>query len=114
MRLSRGALVQFHDAFTARYAVTGFEVIGTEGPLVGRNVMTQRPVGTVALHRDGEEVDLPIVHENLYERSVRCFNAAVREEGEPAAAGEDGYRLLAIALAARESAASGSRVNLQW
>jgi 1,5-anhydro-D-fructose reductase (1,5-anhydro-D-mannitol-forming) len=110
MRFRSGLLAQFHDAFTTRHAVTGFEVIGTEGALVGRNVMTQRPVGTVVLRRDGNEEEIAIDHENLYERSVRRFNAAVRGEGEPAATGEDGYRSLAIALAARESAATGRAV----
>jgi 1,5-anhydro-D-fructose reductase (1,5-anhydro-D-mannitol-forming) len=110
MRFRGGLLAQFHDAFTARHAVTGFEVIGTDGALVGRNVMTQRAMGTVSLRRDGSEEEVAIEHENLYERSVRRFNAAVRGEGEPAATGEDGYRSLAIALAAKESATTGRAV----
>ena len=107
MRFGNGILAQFHDAFTARHAYTGFEVHGSDGSIYGRDVMTQRPVGTVTLRRNGVDEDVPITHENLYERSVRRFNQAVRGEGSPAASGEDGMRSLAIALAVRESAAAG-------
>jgi 1,5-anhydro-D-fructose reductase (1,5-anhydro-D-mannitol-forming) len=110
MRFRGGALAQFHDAFTNRHSLTGFEVLGAAGALLASDVMTQRPAGAIALRRNGEEEAIPIAHENLYERSVRLFNAAVRGEGQPAATGEDGVRSLAIALAAQESATSGRTV----
>ena len=112
MRFRGGVLAQFHDAFTVRHAYTGFEVHGTDGSLYGRDVMTQRPFGTVTVRRNGVEEQVPIAHGNLYERSVARFNAAVRGEGAPAATGEDGVRSLAIALAVRESAETGCVVRL--
>jgi 1,5-anhydro-D-fructose reductase (1,5-anhydro-D-mannitol-forming) len=112
MRFRDGVIAQFHDAFTAPHAFTGFEVHGTEGALYGRDVMTQRPMGTVTIRREGGEEAVPIDHENLYERSVRCFNAAIRGEGEPAASGADGVRSLAVALAVRESALTGRTVRV--
>jgi 1,5-anhydro-D-fructose reductase (1,5-anhydro-D-mannitol-forming) len=112
MRFRDGVIAQFHDAFTAPHASTGFEVHGTEGSLYGRDVMTQRPVGAVTIRREGSEEAVPVEQENLYERSVRCFNAAIRGEGEPAASGEDGVRSLAVALAVRESAQTGRTVQV--
>jgi 1,5-anhydro-D-fructose reductase (1,5-anhydro-D-mannitol-forming) len=112
MRFRDGVIAQFHDAFTAPHASTGFEVHGTEGSLYGRDVMTQRPIGTVAIRRGSSEEGIPVEHENLYERSVRCFNAAIRGEGEPAASGVDGVRSLAVALAVRESAETGRTVRV--
>ena len=112
MRFRNGVIAQFHDAFTAPHAYTGLEVHGTEGSLYGRNVMTQQPTGTVSIRRAGSEEEVPVEHENLYERSVRCFNAAVRGEGEPAATGADGVRSLAVALAVRESAETGRNVHV--
>jgi 1,5-anhydro-D-fructose reductase (1,5-anhydro-D-mannitol-forming) len=112
MRFRDGAIAQFHDAFTAPHAYTGLEVHGSEASLYGRDVMTQRPVGTVTLRREGKEEEIPIEHENLYERSVRYFNAAMRGEGEPAASGVDGVRSLAVALAVRESAQTGRTVQV--
>ena len=110
MRFGSGTIAQFHDAFTSPHAYTGFEVHGTDGSLYGRDVMTQRPVGTVTIRHGDTEEEVPVGHENLYERSVRCFNAAIRGEGDPAASGADGVRSLAVALAVRESAQTGRTV----
>lgn len=108
IRFRSGLLAQFHDAFTVRHATTGVEVHGSDGSLYAENVMTQRPIGRIALLRDGHREEIPLgPHENLYERSVRRFNAAALGRGEPAATGEDGIRSLAIALAALESTRSG-------
>ena len=115
MRFDNGVLAQFHDAFTIRHAGTGFEVLGEEGSILARDVMTQRPVGTVVLRRDASEeiVELPEPN-NLYERSVAKFNAAVRGEGEPAATGEDGVKSLAVALAVRQSVNEGRAVAVDY
>lgn len=107
VRFSSGLLAQFHDAFTTRYATTGFEVHGEEGSLIGRDCMTQAPKGEVLLRSAAGEENLPIAHESLYERSVRLFQNAVAGHGAPAATGEDGVRSLAVALATLEAAHSG-------
>jgi 1,5-anhydro-D-fructose reductase (1,5-anhydro-D-mannitol-forming) len=115
MRFRRGVLAQFHDAFTIRHALTGLEVHGTDGSLIGEHVMTQEPEnGRVFLRRDGavEEIDVG-ERENLYVRSVRLFNEAVRGEGQPSATGEDGIRSLAIGLAVQESVRSGQQVQVR-
>ncbi|HEU5434582.1 MAG TPA: Gfo/Idh/MocA family oxidoreductase, partial [Thermomicrobiales bacterium] len=115
MHFDNDVLAQFHDAFTVRHAVTGLEVHGTAGSLYARDVMTQRAVGAVVLRHDGIEEAVALDEpENLYERSVRQFVAAVAGCGQPAAGGEDGVRSLAVALAARESAASGRRVAVSY
>ncbi len=113
IRFDSGVLAQVHDAFTVRHAGTGFEVHGTEGSLLGRDVMTQRPVGDVVLRTADGETPLALAHENLYERAVRAFHAAIRGEGEPAATGEDGLWSLATALAVQQSADDGRRVAVE-
>jgi 1,5-anhydro-D-fructose reductase (1,5-anhydro-D-mannitol-forming) len=107
MRFTSGLLAQFHDAFTTRYATTGFEVHGEKGSLIGTNCMTQAPVGEVLLRNEAGEERLPVEHENLYDRSVRLFQDAVAGRGAPAATGEDGVRSLAVALATLEAARAG-------
>ena len=86
---------------------------GSEGSIIARDVMTQRPIGTVVLRNADGETPLPYTPDDLYERSVRCFNQAVRGRGAPAATGEDGVRSLALALAVREAAARGTRVAVE-
>ena len=108
IRFKSGLLAQFHDAFTVKFAGTGFEVHGTEGSLIGRNVMTQRMPGEVLHRHAGGEALLALDHENIYQRSVRAFMNAARGQGAPAASGEDGVHSLAVALAALESARTGA------
>jgi 1,5-anhydro-D-fructose reductase (1,5-anhydro-D-mannitol-forming) len=112
LRFRSGLLAQFHDAFTTRHAVTGIEVHGTEGSLIGTGCMTQRPVGELTLRTSAGVEPVPLDHENLYERALRAFHAAMRGEGAPAATGEDGVRSLAVALAVLESAGSGRKVAI--
>lgn len=118
MRLRSGVLAQFHDAFTVRYARTGFEVHGAEGSLIGQDVMTQNPIGRILLRQGGgtaEETEIFMGEsENLYTRSIRLFVEAVFGQGEPAASGEDGLRSLAIALAVAESARTGTKINVRY
>jgi len=114
LRFENGVLAQFHDAFTIAHARTGLELHGTGGSLYATGVMTQEPVGQIILRRDGSEEQIAIeAPEDLYVRSVRLFDAAIRGEGQPSASGEDGIRSLAVALAVRESAATGRVVPVE-
>jgi 1,5-anhydro-D-fructose reductase (1,5-anhydro-D-mannitol-forming) len=112
-RFKSGLLAHFHDAFTSRYAKTAFEVHGSEGSLFGADCMMQRPVGTVTLRDKNGETLLPLDPENLYERSVRAFQAAIRGEGQPSASGEDGIRSMAMAIAALEAARTGRETAVE-
>jgi 1,5-anhydro-D-fructose reductase (1,5-anhydro-D-mannitol-forming) len=112
VRFGSGLIAQMHEAFTIRHAGTGLEVHGTEGSLIARDVMTQKPIGEVLLRTDAGEEKLPLDTDNLYVRSVKAFNAAISGKGRPAATGEDGLRSLALALAVREAAVSGQRVAI--
>jgi 1,5-anhydro-D-fructose reductase (1,5-anhydro-D-mannitol-forming) len=108
IRFSSGLLAQFHDAFTVKYAGTGFEVHGDEGSLIGRDCMTQAPKGDVLLRSASGEEPLQLDHENLYVRSVRLFQDAVAGRGVPSATGEDGVKSLSVAISTLEAARSGS------
>ena len=107
IRFSSGLLAQFHDGFTTKYAITGFEVHGDEGSLIARDCMTQAPKGDVLLRSGSGEELLKLDQEKLYVRSVRLFQAAVEGRGAPSATGEDGVKSLSVALSAREAARSG-------
>jgi 1,5-anhydro-D-fructose reductase (1,5-anhydro-D-mannitol-forming) len=110
LRFDNGVLAQLHDAFTVKHAGTGIEIHGDAGSIVGRNVMTQQPVGEVLLRNgDGEQL-VPVEHESLYVRGVAAFCAALRGEGAPAATAEDGVRSLAAALAVLQACRSASAV----
>ena len=112
IRFRSGLLAQFHDAFTVGFAKTGFEVHGSAGSLIGADCMTQAPVGTVLLRTAAGEELLSLDHENLYQRSVRAFQSALRGEGAPSATGEDGVRSMAVAVAALAAAKSGRETSV--
>ncbi|WEX88774.1 Gfo/Idh/MocA family oxidoreductase [Sinorhizobium garamanticum] len=113
LRFRSGVIAQFHDAFTTKYAETGLEVHGTEGSLIGRNVMTQRPVGTVVLRNEEGESELPLDHSNLYETTLSAFHAAIEGKGAPSATGEDGVWSLATGLAVLKAAATGTAAAIE-
>jgi 1,5-anhydro-D-fructose reductase (1,5-anhydro-D-mannitol-forming) len=112
LRFSSGLLAQFHDAFTTRYATTGFEVHGELGSLIGRDCMTQAPKGEIVLRNVAGEERLKIEHENLYARAVRLFQDAVAGRGAPSATGEDGVKSLSVAVATLEAARSGAETAI--
>jgi 1,5-anhydro-D-fructose reductase (1,5-anhydro-D-mannitol-forming) len=105
---SSGLLAQFHDAFTTKYATTGFEVHGDEGSLFAHNCMTQAPKGDVRLRSAAGEEALKLDHEKLYVRSVRQFQAATEGRGAPSATGEDGVKSLSVALSTLKAVHSGA------
>ena len=112
VRFESGLIAQFHDAFTTRYAITGFEVHGEEGSLIGTDCMTQAPKGDILLRTKGGERQLSIEHESLYVRAVRLFSEAVARRGVPAATGEDGIKSLSVALSTQEAARTAREVPI--
>jgi 1,5-anhydro-D-fructose reductase (1,5-anhydro-D-mannitol-forming) len=112
LRFDNGVLAQLHDAFTVKHASTGFEVHGDAGSIIGRNCMTQQPVGEVLLRNHAGEQAVVVEPNNLYVRGVGAFCAALRGDGPPAATGEDGVRSLAGALAVAQACRSGTAVRI--
>lgn len=109
LRFANGVVAQVHDAFTVKHAGNGIEYHGEAGSIIGRNVMTQQPVGEVLLRNaDGEQL-VAIEHESLYARGMTAFCAAMQGKGEPAATAEDGVKSLVGALAVVHACHSGGR-----
>ncbi|ACI51673.1 oxidoreductase domain protein [Gluconacetobacter diazotrophicus PA1 5] len=112
LRFPGDVLVQIHGGYTTPFSPGGVEIMGERGIIIGRDCMSQRPIGTVSV-RDGEgEHDIPLKHHNLYHRAFALFTAAIHGDGRPAATGEDGVASLGIALALRESARTGREIGI--
>ena len=112
--MASGAMVFAHESFTHRFAGTGLEVHGTEGSIFARGVMTQAPVGAVDLVTDAGRVAVPYATHDLYAQGAADFAAAVAGTGRLAADGVDGVKSLGIALAVKEAAATGRRVDVDF
>ncbi len=109
-----GAMVMAHESFTHPFAGSGLEVHGTKGSVFARGVMTQQPVGEIELVTDTGRELVPYSDHNLYVEAVRRFADAVAGQGQPAADGRDGVKSLAVALAVREAATSGTRIHVNY
>ena len=72
-----------------------------------------KPIGQVLLRNAGGEVELPIDDTNLYERTLRAFDAAIAGEGQPLCSGEDGVWSLATGLAVMKAAQTGMRTAVE-
>ncbi|MDE1463479.1 Gfo/Idh/MocA family protein [Spartinivicinus poritis] len=114
LQMPSGALVQTHESFMVPYAGTGLEVHGTKGSIVARDILTQRPAGTVEVITETGRRQLDIQHHNLYHYSLAQFAQAIAGNGQPAVTGEDGLKSLAIALAMLQSAEQGQRVTIDY
>lgn len=109
-----GVMVQTHESFTHRFAGSGFQVHGTEGSIIARNVMSQRPVGAVNLVTETGREKLRFSDHDLYERSLGLFVKACAGEGRPSADGVDGVKSLAVAAAVAIAARTGRRTAVDY
>ncbi|RKE86092.1 Gfo/Idh/MocA family oxidoreductase [Rhizobium sp. AG855] len=109
-----GAMVMSHESFTHPFAGSGLEVHGTEGSIFAKDVMTQNPIGSIELVTAAGREAIGFDNHDLYRESVRRFHAAVAGDGEPAATGVDGVKSLAVALAVRDAARKGVRVDVNY
>jgi 1,5-anhydro-D-fructose reductase (1,5-anhydro-D-mannitol-forming) len=107
-----GAMVMAHESFTHGFAGSGLEVHGTEGSIFARGVMTQRPVGEMDLvTAAGREGIAYPAAQPLPRRGARICRGGVR--ARPAGGRRrDGVASLAVALAVREAARTGTRQTL--
>jgi len=112
--LPSGVMVQTHESFTHPFAGSGIEIHGSEGSIVGRGVMTQRPVGEIVLNDAHGQHDITFSDHNLYVRALANFAAAVAGSGRPSADGVDGVKSLAVALAVSEAAEQGRSVRVDY
>ncbi|WJY21291.1 Gfo/Idh/MocA family oxidoreductase [Fontisubflavum oceani] len=109
-----GATVMTHESFTHRFAKSGFEIHGTEGSIVARNVMTQQPVGEIILTTEAGTEALSFSTHNLYHRAIGLFCDAVNGQGRPSADGADGVKSLAVAAAVTKAAETGQRTAVDY
>jgi 1,5-anhydro-D-fructose reductase (1,5-anhydro-D-mannitol-forming) len=111
----RGAIAQLYADFNTPQARTRVEIQGTEGSLVGTDVLgkTADFRGRVTLRREGVESEVAVEsEESRYGVGVNRFNAAIRGAGEVSCSGVDGVRSVAMVLAAEEAARTGRTVQV--
>ena len=80
-RFKSGVIAQSHDGFTTKYRQHRLRSPWQRRVADRRDVMTQKPIGTVVLRTAKGEEELSFDRDDLYTRSLRQFHAAIRGEG---------------------------------
>jgi len=113
LRFASGLLAGVHLDYVQRPTAHWLEIIGAAGTLRWDN-----SDGTVHLYRaamgEWEQFPTPQSFErnDLFLEQMRHFLAVARGEAQPACTLEDGVRALELALAAHQSAETGSAIRL--
>lgn len=108
LTMAGGAIASFLCSFCTPHGGSSLEVFGEEASFRASRE-PGRSSELVLQSSSGEEF-LPLPEApQVGVATVAAFEAAIRGEGPPTATGRDGIASLAVALAARESASSGTR-----
>jgi 1,5-anhydro-D-fructose reductase (1,5-anhydro-D-mannitol-forming) len=111
-QFSDDVLVRCHESFIVGTEPRGVEVHGSEGSILGAEMMSQMPGGAVTLRTAAGQEKIPLEDKMTYHRGVADFVGAIQGAGRPSATGEDGVWSLKLAKAVALSAASGEAVKI--
>jgi 1,5-anhydro-D-fructose reductase (1,5-anhydro-D-mannitol-forming) len=106
--------VQTHDSYTIAHRATRFDVFGTNGAILGENIMTQDPVGEVVLKTVSSERVIDVgQRRDLYDIVLDGFADAVAGVGRPTVTGAEAANAFLVANAVNESISSGRAVEFK-
>jgi 1,5-anhydro-D-fructose reductase (1,5-anhydro-D-mannitol-forming) len=111
-QFSDNVLVRCHESFIVGTEPRGVEVHGSEGSILGVEIMSQTPGGAVTLRTPAGQEKIPLENKITCHRGVADFVGAIQGAGRPSATGEDGVWSLKLAKAVALSAASGEAVKV--
>jgi predicted dehydrogenase len=105
LQLEGGQVASVHLDMVQRLPIRTCRAVGSEGVLVWDGLTDQARLWTVAQGgwSDLGPTDGACDRNAMYMEELRHFLACVRGESAPAVTGEEGRRVLAIALAAKQS-----------
>ncbi|MDQ0801473.1 Gfo/Idh/MocA family oxidoreductase [Arthrobacter sp. SLBN-112] len=103
-------LVDFQDSFTMPFTPSYLRINGEAGSILGHDVMTPEPLGTVVLSDSTGTREVPVSdRRHTYDITLLRFHEAVQEGARPIVDGVDAANNLAICLSILEAASSGKR-----
>ncbi len=112
--MSSGIQVFSHVSFNHPFGQSGIEIQGSKGAIHALGVISQTPRGDIRLMTDEGQRDITFDTRDLYETVLEEFYKAVQTGEHAGATGEDGFKSLAVALAVRASAHTGTRQTLTY
>ena len=115
IRYGGGVLADFQDSFTMPFTKSYLRINGDEGSIIGDDVMTPEPKGSVVLtDRIGAREVAVADRRHTYDITLEQFHAAVHEGARPIVDGLDAANALAVCLSILKAAASGQRPTIDY
>ncbi|ACV80394.1 Gfo/Idh/MocA family protein [Nakamurella multipartita] len=109
VRYPDDVLVQIHVGWATPHARNGLEVNGSTGSVVGTGVLWADPIGAVTVvDSDGRREIALEQHVDPYQETLSAFARAVTDGTPPVVSGREAATALALTLAVRRAAASGT------
>jgi 1,5-anhydro-D-fructose reductase (1,5-anhydro-D-mannitol-forming) len=112
LRFDGDVVVTLHDAFTTPHAMSGVEVLGSQGSIWAEELLSQDPIARVYVTTDAGRREVEVDRRDLYEATIRAFVSAVNGAGSLFVDGRAGLRAARIASVVAEAAGSGKVVQL--
>ena len=109
-----GVLAHTHETFTTPYSQTALHILGTKGSVEGYDILRQQGGGSVFLSNSKGRRNIPFQQQDCYKTTVALFVQSLLGKGHPAADGIDGLKSLAVALAAKKSAETGTVQSIDY
>jgi 1,5-anhydro-D-fructose reductase (1,5-anhydro-D-mannitol-forming) len=107
-------LVDFQDSFNLPFTTSYIEVNGEEGSILGRNVMTPEPLGSVLLRDSQGEHEVTVDNRrHTYDITLDSFRSAIAGDSLPIVDGVDALNTLAVTLAILCSASTGAKCAVE-
>jgi predicted dehydrogenase len=112
MGFANGAVGTINLSFVNKYPVSGFEISGSDGRLVGEETIGQRFSGTVTLITSSGSEIYHSEMANTYAAELEHFTQCIENDQEPMISGEEGMKDLKVCLAAYQSARDKRTIDI--
>jgi 1,5-anhydro-D-fructose reductase (1,5-anhydro-D-mannitol-forming) len=115
IRYDGSVLVDFQDSFTLPFTPSYIQVNGEHGSILGIDVMTPEPEGSVILtdRRGRHEVRIDD-HRHTYDITLEHFKSAIYEGSQPIVDGRDAINALSVSISILEAARTGQRQPIKF
>lgn len=96
-------LISATEDFNAVNAPIGISIIGNKGSIVGVNILSQLPLGSIFLNKGNGSIEVPFEKHDLYSAAIKKFSESVMNKNKPMADFYDGAHSAEVAIALHKS-----------
>ena len=116
LRFDSGAAGTVSVSFINKHPLNRIEIRGTEGSLVSEGTLWRDSTGRVSVETSSstQTYESSLKIPGPYELQIEHFSGCIKNDTEPLVSGKEGFKDLAVCLAAYKSHETGSIVNPEY